>query len=264
MVPMSASDGSQMPRWLDILGFAQHAEQLAFDSLWVCDHFISDPGDKPIEGIHEAWTILSALAVSTTRVELGQLVMCASFRSPGLLAKMAATADAVSGGRLLLGLGAGSYDAEFKAFGYPTDHRASRLEEAIQILNELLDGQRVTFNGRFHLKMLSCSPGLRGGFRSSSLVTVRGCSRSPPSTPVHGTRLGSGRPTTDCASDSTNSQLRCAQMVATQRRCDVLSASGSRIRRSCRSIAAIRKPSAARWTTFPCCFRLMTDSPSTT
>ena len=150
MVPMSASDGTQMPMWLDILGFAQHAEQLAFDSLWVCDHFISDPGDRPIEGIHEAWTILSALAVSTTKVELGQLVMCASFRSPGLLAKMAATADAVSGGRLLLGLGSGSYDAEFKAFGYPTDHRASRLEEAIQILNELLDGQRVTFNGRFH------------------------------------------------------------------------------------------------------------------
>ena len=76
--------------------------------------------------------------------------MCASFRSPGLLAKMAATADAVSGGRLVLGLGAGWYDAEFKAFGYPTDHRVSRFEEAIQILNGLLDGHRVTFNGRFH------------------------------------------------------------------------------------------------------------------
>jgi probable F420-dependent oxidoreductase len=147
---MSASDGTHMPTWLDVLGFAQHAEQLGFDSLWVCDHFISDPGDRPIEGIHEAWTILSALAASTTRMELGQLVMCASFRSPGLLAKMAVTADAVSRGRLLLGLGAGWYEAEFKAFGYPTDHRVSRLEEAIQILNGLLDGQRVTFNGRFH------------------------------------------------------------------------------------------------------------------
>jgi len=139
-----------MPTWLDVLTFSQHAERLGFDSLWVCDHFISDPGDRPIEGIYEAWTILSALAASTTRVELGQLVMCSAFRSPGLLAKMAATADAVSGGRLVVGLGAGWYDAEFKAFGYPTDHRVSRLEEAIQILNGLLDGRRVTFNGRFH------------------------------------------------------------------------------------------------------------------
>lgn len=152
VVPMSASDGdgTQMPTWSDVLGFAQHAEQLAFDSLWVCDHFISDPGDGPIEGIHEAWTILSALAASTTSVELGQLVMCASFRNPALLAKMATTADTVSGGRLLLGLGAGWYDAEFKAFGYPSDHRVSRLDEAIQIVNGLLDGRRVTFTGRFH------------------------------------------------------------------------------------------------------------------
>ena len=151
MVPMSASDGGTgMPTWLDVLAFARHAEELAFDSLWVCDHFISDPGDRPTEGIYEAWTILSALAASTTRIELGQLVLCASFRSPGLLAKMAATADAVSGGRLLVGLGAGWYDAEFRAFGYPSDHRVSRLEEAIQILNGLLDGHRVTFNGRFH------------------------------------------------------------------------------------------------------------------
>jgi probable F420-dependent oxidoreductase len=149
---MSASDGdgTQMPAWSDVLGFAQHAEQLAFDSLWVCDHFVSDPGGRPIEGIYEAWTILSALAASTTNVELGQLVMCASFRNPALLAKMAATADEVSGGRLLLGLGAGWYDAEFKAFGYPSDHRVSRLEEAIQIVNGLLDGRRVTFTGRFH------------------------------------------------------------------------------------------------------------------
>jgi len=150
VVPMSASDGGQMPTWQEVVGFAQHAEKRAFDSLWVCDHFISDPGDRPPEGIHEAWTILSALAASTTSVELGQLVMCASFRNPGLLAKMAATADTVSGGRLVLGLGAGWYDAEFTAFGYPTDHRVSRLEETIQILNGLLDGERVTFSGRFH------------------------------------------------------------------------------------------------------------------
>lgn len=151
IVPMSASGGEQMPIWRDILAFANHAEQLALDSVWVCDHFISDPGDRPVEAIHEAWTILSALAASTTAVELGQLVMCSSFRSPGLLAKMAVTADVVSDGRITIGLGAGSYDAEHKAFGYPTDYRVSRLEEGIQILTRLLDGDTVSFNGRFHV-----------------------------------------------------------------------------------------------------------------
>jgi alkanesulfonate monooxygenase SsuD/methylene tetrahydromethanopterin reductase-like flavin-dependent oxidoreductase (luciferase family) len=149
-LPMSAGDGASMPGWESVRRFAQQAEQFGFDSLWVCDHFLSDPGDRPVEGIHEAWTILSALAAVTTSVELGQLVMCAAFRNPGLLAKMAVTADAVSGGRIVLGVGAGWYDAEHEAFGYPTDHRVSRFEEAVRILDGLLDGDTVSFRGRFH------------------------------------------------------------------------------------------------------------------
>lgn len=139
-----------MPTWKEVRRFAQEAEHLAFDSLWVCDHFLSDPGDRPVEGIHEAWTILSALAAVTTSVDLGQLVMCAPFRNPGLLAKMAVTADAVSGGRIILGVGAGWYDAEHRAFGFPTDHRVSRFEEAVQVLDGLLDGELVSFRGHFH------------------------------------------------------------------------------------------------------------------
>ena len=81
-------------------------------------------------GLHECWTVLAALAEATRRVELGTLVMCTSFRNPGLLAKMAATLDHVSGGRLILGIGAGWHDPEFEAFGYPTDHKVSRFEEA--------------------------------------------------------------------------------------------------------------------------------------
>ena len=151
MVPMSLSDGSgRMPSWADVRAFGAHAEDVGLDSVWVCDHFISGgPGLQP-EGIHEGWTILSALAASTRRVELGQLVTCVSFRNPALLAKMAVTADDVSGGRVLLGLGAGWYDPEYEAFGYPTDHRVGRLEEALQIITPLLQGETVTFAGRYH------------------------------------------------------------------------------------------------------------------
>jgi alkanesulfonate monooxygenase SsuD/methylene tetrahydromethanopterin reductase-like flavin-dependent oxidoreductase (luciferase family) len=151
VVPMSLSDGTgRVPSWREVLAFTERAEALGLQSVWVCDHFISSPPGRPVEGIHEGWTILSALAASTSRVELGQLVMCASFRNPALLAKMAATADAVSGGRLILGLGAGSYDPEYEAFGYPTDHRVGRFEEALQIIGPLLRGESVAFAGRYH------------------------------------------------------------------------------------------------------------------
>jgi probable F420-dependent oxidoreductase len=139
-----------MPSWPEVRAFGLHAEAVGLDSIWVFDHFFYRPPDGPREGIHEAWTVLSALAAVTARVELGQLVMCASFRSPALLAKMAATADAVSGGRLILGLGAGWHDPEYEAFGFPTDHRGSRFEEALQVVVPLLRGERVTFEGRYH------------------------------------------------------------------------------------------------------------------
>lgn len=107
-------------------------------------------GAGAVQGIHEAWAIVTAVAAATERVEIGTLVVCTSFRNRGLLAKIAATADEVSGGRLILGLGAGWHDPEFEAFGYPTDHRVSRFEEALQIIRPLLDGETVTFDGRYH------------------------------------------------------------------------------------------------------------------
>ena len=150
-VPMSVSDGpGRISSWPEALAFATQAESIGFDSIWVCDHFLSNPPGEPVEGIHEGWTILSALAASTRRVEVGSLVMCNSFRNPALLAKMAVTADAVSDGRLVLGLGAGWYDAEYVAFGYPTDHRVDRFEEALQIITALLSGDSVTFSGRYY------------------------------------------------------------------------------------------------------------------
>jgi alkanesulfonate monooxygenase SsuD/methylene tetrahydromethanopterin reductase-like flavin-dependent oxidoreductase (luciferase family) len=148
VVPMSVPDGpGQVPTWPQVRTFGQHAEAVGLDSLWVCDHLLSGP---PEEGIHEGWTILAALAASTHRVELGQLVTCTSFRHPALLAKMATTADTVSGGRLILGLGAGWYDPEYTAFGYPTDHRVGRFEEAIAIIGPLVRGEHATLAGRYY------------------------------------------------------------------------------------------------------------------
>ena len=148
VVPMSLSDGpGQVPTWPQVHSFGQHAEVVGLDSVWVCDHLLSGP---PEEGIHEGWTILAALAASTRHLELGQLVTCTSFRHPGLLAKMAMTADTVSGGRLVLGLGAGWYDLEYQAFGYPTDHRVGRFEEAIRIIGPLVRGETVTIAGSYH------------------------------------------------------------------------------------------------------------------
>lgn len=151
MLPFGGSDGpGGLPTWPQIHAFATRAEAVGLDSVWVCDHFLSGPPGRPASAIHEGWTILAALAASTTRIELGQLVMCVSFRSPALLAKMAVTADSVSAGRLTLGLGAGWYDPEYLAFGYPTDHRVARFEEALQIIGPLLRGERLTFAGRYH------------------------------------------------------------------------------------------------------------------
>ena len=150
-LPFGASDGpGRLPTWREMHAFAAHAEAIGLDSLWVCDHLLSGPVGRPAEAIHESWTIVAALAASTSAIELGQLVMCVSFRSPALLAKMAVTADGVSDGRLILGLGAGWYDPEYLAFGFPTDHRAARFEEALQIIGPLLRGERLTLAGRYH------------------------------------------------------------------------------------------------------------------
>ena len=120
--------------------------------------------------MHEAWTIVSAVSAVTERVEIGTLVLCTSFRSPGLVAKMAVSADDVSDGRLMLGLGAGWHDAEYEAFGYPKDHRVDRFEEAVGIIAPLLRGETVSFGGggTSMRTMRSLLRRLADGSRSSS------------------------------------------------------------------------------------------------
>lgn len=134
----------------DYLDLARRAEAVGFDSVWVGDHLVYDLPDGSTRGPHEAWTTLAAIAAVTSRVELGPLVASAGFHAPAMLAKQAATVDAISGGRLILGLGAGWNRREFDAFGFSYDLRVSRFEEAMAIIVPLLREGRVTFHGEFH------------------------------------------------------------------------------------------------------------------
>lgn len=149
VLPQAPSDGAG-GSWSEIAALARQAEDGGVDSLWVCDHFLYRPDDGSETGYHEAWTLLVGLAAVTERVELGTLVLATSFRPAGLLAKMAATADDVAGGRLILGLGCGWHEPEYQAFGYPFDHRVGRFEETLRILVPLVRGERVTFEGTWN------------------------------------------------------------------------------------------------------------------
>jgi alkanesulfonate monooxygenase SsuD/methylene tetrahydromethanopterin reductase-like flavin-dependent oxidoreductase (luciferase family) len=142
--------GGATPRWADILALARRAEELGFDSAWVPDHLLFRFLDGGPIGPWEGWSLVAALAAATARLELGPLIACTAFRNPALLAKMADTVDEVSGGRLILGLGAGYHEPEYRAFGYPYDHRAARFEEALAIIGPLLREGRVDFAGRFY------------------------------------------------------------------------------------------------------------------
>jgi probable F420-dependent oxidoreductase len=151
ILPAAEGDGEgETPPWRTIRSFALAAEGHGLDSVWMFDHFFHKSPTGPVEGQHEASTIVSAVAAVTERVEIGTLVLCSSFRSPALVAKMAVTVDEVSAGRLILGLGAGWHDPEYEAFGLPNDHRVDRFEEALQIVVPQLRGETVTFDGRYH------------------------------------------------------------------------------------------------------------------
>ena len=128
---------------------ARTAEDVGFDTLWLGDHLLYRYGDGSTRGPWEVWTMLSALAASTSRIRLGPLVAATAFHAPPMLAKLAATVDEISGGRLVLGLGAGWNATEFAAFGFPFDHRISRFEEAFTIVRTLLREGAIDFDGRF-------------------------------------------------------------------------------------------------------------------
>ncbi len=148
--------GVQLPEverfvpWPEYLDLARRAESAGYDSIWVGDHLVYDLPDGSTRGPYEAWTTLAAIAAATERVEIGPLVASTGFHAPAMLAKQAATVDAISRGRLILGLGAGWNRREFDAFGFPYDRRVSRFEEALAIIAPLLREGRTTFHGQFY------------------------------------------------------------------------------------------------------------------
>lgn len=137
--------------WDKVLEEARFAEELGVDSVWVIDHVLGFP---PPKGILEAWTVMSALGAATTRVQVGAQVICQSFRQPSLLAKMAATLDRVSGGRLRMLVGAGWFEQEYRQYGwdFPAPGvRIGELRDTVRILKGLLaPHEAFTYEGRHH------------------------------------------------------------------------------------------------------------------
>ena len=148
--------GVQLPeverecRWSEILDMARAIEDLGYDSLWLGEHLLYRWQDRLPRGPWEAWAMLAALAAVTKRVELGPFVACTAFHNPAILAKRADTIDEISGGRFILGLGAGWNETEFRAFGVPFDHRIDRFEEAFTIIRTLLREGAVDFEGTYY------------------------------------------------------------------------------------------------------------------
>ncbi len=147
--------GVQLPevervvRWPEIERMARLIEASGFDGIWVGDHLLYEEGGARI-GPWEAFTQLAAIAAVTARVEIGPLVAAQPFHEPAILAKQAATIDEISGGRLVLGLGAGWNRLEFEAFGLPYERRVARFEEGFDIIRRLLGGETVTHHGEFY------------------------------------------------------------------------------------------------------------------
>jgi alkanesulfonate monooxygenase SsuD/methylene tetrahydromethanopterin reductase-like flavin-dependent oxidoreductase (luciferase family) len=158
-----ASDGAD-PRWGDVLDTARAAEQAGFDSLWVIGHHYLPFGGGTAWSLWDPWSLLAALAAATESIELGPLVSCTAYRNPALLARTAAAVEEISGGRLILGIGGGYFDAEFGAFGIPTDHRVDRFEEAVAIIAGLLRNGEIEFSGQHYRAELALDlPQIRSG-----------------------------------------------------------------------------------------------------
>lgn len=139
-------------QWSTMKGLAQHADRGPWESIWVYDHFHTVPVPTD-EATHEAWTLMSAFAAVTDRVRLGQMCTCMSYRNPVHLAKVATTCDIISGGRIEMGIGAGWYEHEWRAYGYgfpAAPERLGMLDEGVQIMRQAWTEGRATLAGRHY------------------------------------------------------------------------------------------------------------------
>ena len=158
----TGSLGGRTPRWPELLGLTRLAEDVGFDSLWLPDmlRYRFGVGIDPL-ACWETWSLVAGLAASTRRLEIGTLVLVGAYRSPALLAEMAETVDEISGGRLILGIGAGVNQDEHEAYGFTWEHRFDRLEEALTIIRGLFRDGHVDVEGQ-HFRARDCELGLRG------------------------------------------------------------------------------------------------------
>lgn len=144
-----------------MLGVARDIESLGFDSLWVYDHFHTVP-EPTQEVTYEAWTLMAALGASTETVRLGQMCTCNTYRPPSYLAKVAASIDVISGGRLEMGIGAGWYEQEHDGYGYeflPPGGRLGMLREGVEIMRAMWTEDEVTYEGKYYtLRGAICQP----------------------------------------------------------------------------------------------------------
>src|SRR6185312_9638443 len=145
---VEGSMDGRTPRWADILAMATAGEAVGFDTLWISDHLgFGDPAGE-WSGAWESMTLLAALAVAVPRVRLGTYVTAMPLRNPALLAKMAETLDEVSGGRFILGLGAGWNEPEFTSYGLPFDDRFRRFEDGLRVITQMLRTGSSTHDGQ--------------------------------------------------------------------------------------------------------------------
>jgi len=157
---LSGVDGATA-KWETTVGVALLAEQLGYDSVWVYDHFHNVP--RPAhEAVFECWTTIAAISQRTSRIRLGQMVGCAGYRNPGLLAKITSTVDVISGGRLDWGIGAGWYENEYRGYGYefpaPKD-RIGLLRETVEIVKSMWTEPETTYRGEhYELVRANCDP----------------------------------------------------------------------------------------------------------
>jgi F420-dependent oxidoreductase-like protein len=155
-------DNNAYNQFLFSKSVALKAEQLGYDAGYVYDHFIPYYGDKRTLPFFEAYTLLSAIAAITTKLRIGQVVTCNSYRSPSLLAKMSSTLDAISDGRLEFGIGAGWFEYEYNSYGYPFDSASARIEqldESITIIKKMWQKEKSSFKGKhYSIKNAICSP----------------------------------------------------------------------------------------------------------
>jgi F420-dependent oxidoreductase-like protein len=165
MMRFSVWPNPQQP-WESILDVSRHAEATGWDGIWFADHFMPnadvEPGAPALDPTLECWAVLAALAIAVPRVRLGSLVCGNTYRHPAVLAKQAAAVDVLSGGRLVLGLGAGWQENEHLAYGidfFDVRTRMDRLEEACAVVTSLLSQERTTFEGRhYHLREAPAEP----------------------------------------------------------------------------------------------------------